>query len=294
MYFVTTFLLAILITAEARISINIKSGRNLSDLIITHSGSDEAVIGDREIELFKIDTNNLKRAVSARYNKMPTDVFLKSPTPWGDLYKRYQWKQVTRVMRIKSAKLKGTSIKTIVVSKQNFDNLSRKNITVNAGISHTVQNTVSTSWTRSRQISVSQEIDYDFNVVVAKIAGMTTFTYSSTVGRSEEKSEAVVLATSSSMEVQLKPGQAATAVLSAIRSTMSIEVEFALALHGNVAVNFKKRYNGHHFWAPTIENVLRNGNLPREVTFIENVEIGLYGDASVQVFDKKTGAALLN
>ena len=59
-------------------------------------------------------------------------------------------------------------------------------------------------------------------------------------------------------------------------------------------MNFKKRYNGHHFWAPRIENVLLNGNLPREVTFVENIEIGLFGDASVQVVDKKTGAALLN
>lgn len=292
MYLLSVVLLAILTIANAKIAINIEAGRNLSDILISYSGSDEAAIGEKEIEMFNIDTFNLKRAVRNKYEETPRDVFLKGPTPWGDLYEKYQWRPVTRVMKVKSVVVKDKSMKSMLVLSQNFENSSNNTIKVNAGISQTVENTVSTTWSVTKETSVTQEIEYDLNVILAKVSGTTSFTYSSSVGKSEEKSETITLGTSSSMETELKPGQAATAVLSANRCKLEIEIQYALTLRGNVAVNFRKRHRGHHFYGPSIESVLRSGNLQTEVVYVENVEIGLYTDASLKVFDKESGATL--
>ncbi|XP_046974408.1 spherulin-2A-like [Vanessa cardui] len=282
------FLCAIIII-EAKITINVKAGKNKQDVEINYSGYDIDIIGDKEIELFNINKINLKKAIKAKYDMLPRDVFLKSPTPWGDLYKTYNWEQVSRILKVKSAKLKESTVKSMVVLAHDFENKSNITIKANTGISQTVENTISTTWSRSRETTVSQDIEYDLNVILAKISGTTSFSYSSSVGESEEKSETVTIGTTTNVETELHPGQAVTAVLSANRYKLEIEVIYLVTLRGNVAVNFRKAYNGHHFYGPSIESVLTNGGLNTEMTITENIQLGLYTDGSLIVYDKVTG-----
>ncbi|CAH0718415.1 unnamed protein product, partial [Brenthis ino] len=282
--FVSTFVIA-----HAKITIDVKAGRDISDIVINYSGFDKALIGNKEIELFKIDELNLKRAVRSKYQVTPRDVFLKSPTPWGDLYEKYHWEQVSRVMQIKSVTVKQSAVKSIAILSQDFENSFNNTIKVNAGISQTVENRIATTWSMNKETTISQEIEYDLNIIIAKIAGTTSFSYTSSWGKSDEKSEAVTLGATSGMETELQPGQAATAILSANRYSLDIEIVYALSLQGNVAVNFRKKHKGHHFYGPTIESVLKSDELPTEVTVVEYIQIGLFTDASLKVIDKKTG-----
>jgi len=58
------------------------------------SGSEIEVISSANQNKFNLEDSNLKSAVDKYFGKKPNDAFLHSPTPWDDLYKRYNWSQV--------------------------------------------------------------------------------------------------------------------------------------------------------------------------------------------------------
>lgn len=184
---------ALLIVSEGKITIDIETAKTISETNVRCSGYDIQVISDEDINLFNLNQLNLRRAVLNHYGAIPKDVYLKSPTPWGDLYKTHNWEQVCTIKKVKSATIKEGSIKSVVILSQDFDNSSNKTIKVNAGISQSVENTITTSWTSDREMTISQEIEYDLNVIFAKMAGTTSFSYTSSWGKSEEKSETVTI-----------------------------------------------------------------------------------------------------
>ncbi|CAH0403737.1 unnamed protein product [Chilo suppressalis] len=274
---------------SAKIKIDITAGSNPKDVVVKYSGADLKVVTDHEINLFRINDRNLKEALKKRYGTKPTNVYVKSPTPWGDLYKKNYWEQVTRVLTVKSATVKTASMRPEIVTSHVFENFSNKTIKVNTAISQTVENTVSSSWSKFNELTVSQEIEYDVNVVFEKITARMGISYTSSWGKSEEISEAVTIGSSTSMETKLAPGEAVTSVLSANRGAMEIEVIYKASLKGNVAVNYKRKVNGHHFLGPTIQDVMGNGNLSNEKTYIQTIKVGFYSEATLKVYDKVTG-----
>lgn len=287
-FFVLIALIKI-VTAKISIEVNVDNNNNVT---ISYSGIEVDVITDEDVKLFKVDKAHLEDALKQHYGKRASNIYLKSPTPWDDLYKTYKWEQVSRVLAIKSARVTGISKQPVVVLSQDFQNLSNQTIKVNTGISHSVENTLITSWSKSKEFTVSQEITYNINVVFAKVEGTTGLSFSTTWGVSEEKSETVNIGTNSGMETELKPGQAVTAVLSANAGYLEIEVVHTASLRGNLAVNYKKALNGHHFWGPPIQNVMKSGGIKNEITTLETVRFGFHVDASLKVYDKATGLPL--
>ncbi|XP_049882314.1 spherulin-2A-like [Pectinophora gossypiella] len=285
------FILA-LKTISAKISIDVSAGNDVSDIRINYTGIDVKLVTDHEIKLFDISNRNLKEALKKHYGTQPTNVYIKSPTPWGDLYTKYHWEQIKRVLSVKSSRMKGIRKTPVVVLSQDFENLLNNTIKVNTGISQTVENTITTSWTRNKEIVISQEVEYDVNVLFSKITGTTGFSYSSSWGESEERSETITIGTTSNVETELQPGQRATAILTATRGYLEIEVEYLATLRGNLAVNFKKKYNGHHFHGPPIGNVLNSGGMSNEKTATEVIKVGFYADATLKIYDKRTGQPL--
>ncbi|CAH2221628.1 jg17235 [Pararge aegeria aegeria] len=282
----------LLLLIEAKITIDVKAGREITDTTISYSGYSKDVVSEKDINLFNINQINLKRAVRNHYGAIPKDVYLKSPTPWGDLYKKNNWDQVSRILTVKSAIIKEGSFKSVLILAQDFDNNSNKTIKVNAGISQSVENTLTTSWSSSKDVTISQEIEYDLNVIFAKVSGTTSFSYTSSWGKSEEKSESVTIGTNTGVEIELNPHQSATAVLSANRCSLEILVEYIVTLRGNVAINFKKKHEGHHFYGPSINSVMKSGGLETQKSFHETVRIGVFTDASLSVTDKISGLPL--
>lgn len=283
------FLSIIAVLVECKISIDINVGKDLSDVTVVYSGFEANVVGDREIKLFNIGKTSIRKAVRNHYGRTPSNVYLKSPTPWGDLYKTYDWEQVTRVLTVKSARVKSVKKKPVVVMSHEFENMSNMTIKVNTGISQTVENTIATSWSRSKEVAVTQEIEYDVNVLFARASGTTGVSFTTSWGESEERTESVTIGSSSAVETELQPGQAATAVLSASEGTLEVEVYYEAKLRGNVAVNFKSSLNGHHFWGPSIDDVMKSSGLENAVMMKETISLGFYMDASLKVYDKVSG-----
>lgn len=277
---------------SADINISVTCGRNVSDITVTHTGRDEKIVDVEDTKQYGIRDNELKEHIKVHLGKKPTDVFLKSPTPWGDLYKEYHWEQVKRILKVKSATIMGINYKPVIVHSQDFENAFNNTIKVNTGISHTVETTVTTSWSKTNEFQVSQEIEYKLDVLFAKIKGVTGFSYTSAFGQTVEKSEAVTIGTTSGMETELNPGQSCTAVLSANKRYFEVEVKYIASLKGVVAVNYKKRFHGHHFYGPSIADVLESAGKVNEKTITENIRIGFYSDASLKVYDKMSGLPL--
>ncbi|XP_021195733.3 spherulin-2A [Helicoverpa armigera] len=260
---------------------------------VTYNGIELHLISDEDIRSFHLEDENLIEAVTKHLGQRPKDIYLKSPTPWGDLYKTYKWETVKREMSIKSVRVTGISKDPVVVLSQDFENISsNKTIKVNTGISHTIENTITTSWTKSKEFTVSQEIEYEFNVGFAKAAGTTGFSFTSNWGVSEEITKTDTIGTTSGMETELKPGQAVTAVLSAKAGFLELEVVHKASLRGNVAVNFRRKHAGHHFWGPTIQDVMRTGGISNEIITIETIRFGFHVEGSLKVYDKETGEAV--
>ncbi|MBB1585191.1 follicular epithelium yolk protein subunit, partial [Serratia sp. OS31] len=90
------------------------------------SGSIQEIIPDSEISTFKISSSNLESAVEKYLGQAPTDTYIKSPTPWNDLYNTYGWPQVKRVLvPVKTEVLSLNSI-PIIVKTQKFTNNTEK------------------------------------------------------------------------------------------------------------------------------------------------------------------------
>lgn len=286
------FLILSLKQIHAKLSIEVIAN-NVSDIKITYSGLDMKVVTSEEIKLFKIDNRNLYHALKKYYGKKPNNAYLKSPTPWGDLYKTYNWEQITRILTIKSARVKAIDMKPVILDSKDFENYSAdKVLKINTGISQTIENSITTSWSETHDLTLSQEVEYDVNVIFAKLSGKTGISYTSSWGKTIEKSEAVTIGSTASIETELQPKQAVKSVLTATRGTLEVEVIYLASLRGNVAVNFKKPHNGHHFLGPHVEAVMKAGGLSNELETVQTIKVALYTDGSHKLYDKATGLPL--
>ncbi|HYV45984.1 MAG TPA: hypothetical protein VFA20_14040 [Myxococcaceae bacterium] len=72
---------------------------------VTAGGSVQHVITDQERVCFGLDDASLKGAVGKHFGKEPNHAYLKSPTPWNDLYQRYHWPEVETVLVAQSAQM---------------------------------------------------------------------------------------------------------------------------------------------------------------------------------------------
>lgn len=288
-------LLALPALALARIDIELsgKFDPQNPNLQVYFSGNDVAVVSDDERSTFKIGDSNLKDSIRAYFGKRPDDAYLRSPTPWGDLYQSYGWPQVTRTLIPRSAKILAISSQPQIVMRQVFENNSTKPATFNVGISQSVQNTVSSSWSKGGDLTIGQEISYGVDIEGIVGGGSTSFSYTSSWGENTEKSQSVTVGASSAMEILLQPGQGVIAELQATRGSIKVEVEYTASLSGSSAVNYGKTYKGHHFWSLDIRAIMSSGGLSNSVVSKEVLDIGFYSNSKVIVHDRSLGTKFM-
>ncbi len=75
-------------------------------------------ISSEERGTFKIRDTQLKAAIAKSFGKAPTDAYLHSNTPWGDLYKTYNWPQTQTVVNCISAEIVGITSEPMVLKNQ--------------------------------------------------------------------------------------------------------------------------------------------------------------------------------
>ncbi|CAB3222580.1 unnamed protein product [Arctia plantaginis] len=279
-------LLALPALILASISIDIIASEDKSEPQVHISGSEVNVISDIEIESFKLYDNELKRAVNADFGATPNDVFLKSPTPWNDLYKKYGWTQVTRIFKPIRAKILSVKYNDKLVSTQVFRNPSTKVATYRALIRHDVEDTIASIWETNEQLST------DFNISYGTVIGKASVSYTSRWGENVMKSQTVTVGYETGIVITLQPNQNVQAELYATRGAITVQIDYEATLDGYVAVNYAAAYRRHHFYGLDINEVLSAGNMKRSLFSSENITLSYYLDSEVVLHDYDTNDIL--
>ncbi|KAL5484306.1 hypothetical protein EMCRGX_G020780 [Ephydatia muelleri] len=220
-------------------------------------------------------------ALGKYFGKNPNDAYVRSPTPWNDLYKTYGWQQVTTVLTVTSATIIGVSSQPSIVDQKTLTNNSPYSATFNAAIQDSVTNTVGTSWSQTFGISFEQTFKYEVGFLGTGGGGETKFGFSAQFGSGGSQSTAIMVGSSSSVSVVLGPKQAVEAVLTATRSVMKARITYTATLTGLAAVNYNPTFKDHHFWALDIGGVMRAAGLSNSRQITEDIDIGYCSNGKV-------------
>lgn len=256
------------------------------------SGSIQHIITPEERTSFGINDGQLKSAVEKYFGKAPKDAYVSSPTPWGDLYKTYGWEQVSVVLVPVKAEILGITSNPTILKTQKFINSSSVTGTFNVGITESVTNTVSSSWSTGGTLTVGEKISYGIKIEgVASVGGEISISYSQSWGIGGEESSSATVGSSSGVTVVLEPGESVVSELSASRGEMRVLVTYDAYLKGYVAVNYDPTYKDHHFWALPISEVMSAAGISNSAKSNETMNIGYYSNARVELKDKLMASA---
>ena len=266
------------------ISINIHGGLDERTTQVSATGYEEHVITDTETKTFHLTDSELKSAVEKYFGKKPNDAYLHSPTPWNDLYKRYDWDEVMLVLEVIGATIEGVTSEPTNLAPQQFENNSDVSATFNASISQNVSQTVSNTWSQTNSIQVGSKVTVGVQVPgVGSAGGEISTSYSYAWGESKTESTTVTVGTQSGLSVELAPGQSIDAILSASRGKIKVRVKYKAHLKGRTAINYNPTYKDHHFWGLSIANVMSSANISNELYFTEDIVVDFYANSHVEL-----------
>lgn len=271
------------------INISIVAGQDGSASSVNASGTVQHVITDEERTTFKLGDKQLKDAVKAYFGKSPNDAYLHSPTPWGDLYKKYSWPQVQMVLVVESAEILGITSEPVIVKSQEFVNNSKQKGTFNVAISESVNNTTSSNWSTGGTLSIGQKFSYGVKFLGAGAEGETSLSYSQSWGIGGQESKSITVGSTSGVSVELDPGEAVIADLSASRGVMKVRIRYNAYLIGSTSVNYNPTFKGHHFFSLGIGGVMSAGGTANSIKSTEDIEIGYYSNSKIELKDKASG-----
>ena len=268
-------------TNDLGLNVQIKAGPTPQTSSVSVTGTVSHVITDSERQQFGINDGALKNAVGKYFGKNPNDAYVRSPTPWNDLYRTYGWDQVTTVLTVTSSSILEVSSQPSIVAQKSFVNNSPYNAKFNTAIQDSVTNTVETSWSQTFGFSFEQTFKYEVGFLGTGGGGETKFGFNAQFGSGGSQSTAIQVGSSSSVDVELGPKQAVEAILTATRSVLKARITYTAYLTGLAAVNYNPTFKDHHFWALDIGGVMRAGGLSNSRQITEDIVIGYYSNGKV-------------
>jgi hypothetical protein len=245
------------------------------------SGSVVHVITDQEREQFGITDALLKAAINTYFGQSPNDAYVKSPTPWNDLYATYGWPQVQTWLSVIDSKVIRITSEPVILGSQVFQNTSDTVATFNANITDQVSESVETNWSETYGFEVGQTISYGVEFSGVNIGGETSMSFSGQFGAGGSQSQDVTVSMGSGVSVDIPAHQSRTAQLSASRGTLQVEITYAVTLTGDIAVNYNPTYKNHHFWALPINEVMQARGIKTTYQMTETIEVGYYANGKI-------------
>ena len=271
-------------------NVSIIAGKDKASSSAHVQGSVQHVITDDERKTFGLSDSALKKACDTYFGKQPDDVFLHSPTPWGDLYKLYNWEQTQTVLVATSAEILDITSEPVSLKTQIFQNDSTHEADFDVSISDSVSDSVTSSWNTGGTLSVGQMIKYEVGFLGTGGGGETSLSYSQSWGVGGTKTKTVTVGSRSSVKVSLKPNEGVVATLSASRGVMKVRIRFEAYLTGTTAVNYDHGYRGHHYWDFWTGAVMSTSDIPNRVESTEDIEIGYYSNGKIEIRDTESNA----
>eukprot|EP00026_Physarum_polycephalum_P009111 Phypoly_transcript_09222.p1 GENE.Phypoly_transcript_09222~~Phypoly_transcript_09222.p1 ORF type:complete len:314 (+),score=29.96 Phypoly_transcript_09222:412-1353(+) len=263
---------------------------NVGNRTSSATGVVERLITDADRRAFRIDGDNLSRAVERFRGRRPTGAWVRSPANAGgvELYSAYAdrgWRQVvTRLVPISSTVHHPTTDQAVVAIARLRNDHSTITAEFFANLENQTTNTVTTSWNSTQGIDVSQSVSYNIGLV----GGETSFAYNYQWGRGGEESRSSSVSLVSGITLSLGPGESAIVRLLAEQGYARITTVYEATLTGHVVQNFNPRHEGHHFWAHSVNSVLQASGLPTSIRIVNTVDVGFYANYDIQLLDGAT------
>nr|WJJ70419.1 venom protein U-MPTX.8-Mc13 [Megalopyge crispata] len=274
--YIIWFLLPI---AQGAFNIEIETSPHDPDEALMYAGEEISLLNDRDRQLFGLSDEAIKEGFTMILDgKIPNYMWVKDPTGFNNMYSTKGWTPVQRVLRPINGRVSEKKEKPTVVFKQYFRNRSTVNeAKYTAGLSQTVEHSVSTTWSSEQQIS--SEIEMKCSIGFAEFS--TSMTFSNTFGEEVSKSKDISLSAATSLEVTLKPNTSGLAIVKASRGTMKVDVEYWYLMEGCATAGYKEKrgtkYHVKYYCAP-ITRILNAKSLPNHFKFVVTFEIGFFSN----------------
>jgi hypothetical protein len=269
-------------------SISIVAGQDPSSSRVSTSGTVQHVITDTDRATFGIADAPLKKAVNIYFGKAPTDVFVRSPTPRGDLYQNYGWPQVQTILSIQGAEIVDNAAEDVVVKTQLFINDGAEPADVDVALTEQVDNATNSSWTSGANFKFDP-LDYQITFLAAGGGSDATLSYSQGWGAGEEASQSIGVGIESGLPVGLEAGESVVAELTISRVTMKVRITYNAHLVGSIALNYNPTFKGHHFWTLDIGGVMNAANIANANVSTEEITIVYCTNARIVLKDQESG-----
>ncbi|CAG4980491.1 unnamed protein product [Colias eurytheme] len=217
----------IIVKCDSGIQITINVAPNKDKTNVTYSGVDKKLISDKDIPIFNITKENLKRGFRVEFGQTPDDVFLKDPTEYHNLFHKYNWTQVSRDIRVKNVEIYDTIIEDVELKTHNHINNTTDTIKSKISLFETVENTIVTKWSET---GYPGEFSYNVN---ANFDGIR-FKIKHSWRKNEMKFVSVNFGASKQGFIYMRPNQITSTVLTAKRIIMIVKIDFITSLSGAV------------------------------------------------------------
>lgn len=280
-----TILTVFIAVGSAKININIKTSNYFNKTEVNFTGKDIKLVTDEEVSLFNITHANLNRGIRIELGKVPNDVFLRDPTPYDDLFKKYKWPEVRRVLIVKSAKIIKFMQQNVTMKTHVHINNTTMTIKSKTDMMVMVENTALSLWSPN---GLPKDV-INYNVTID--FGYGNWTFGDTWRDERLRYTNLPFGTNKGI-VDLKSGQKIVSTLSGIKIVMLIEIEYIANLVGNIIADFKSLYGKYHFYSPSLHNIMRAAKLKNEVVTKEFLEVRFYTNPKIVVFDIDSGEEL--
>lgn len=279
-------------SASTNMNIHIVAGSDKESSSVNVTGTIEHVITDQETTTFQLGDASLKDAVKSYFDKAPNDAYLHSPTPWNDLYKRYNWPETTTIITPIQSEILSITAEPVIVKTQTFSNNSDQKATFNVSVTDQVSNTVASSWSTGGSFTVGQKFTYGVSFLGSGGGGETSLSYTQSWGEGGQNQKTVTVGSSSGISVELDPGEGVIARLSADRGVMKVRICYRARLSGNTAINYNPTYKDHHFWSLGINGVMSAAEKVTYYDTVEDISVGYYSRSTVELVNARSGVVM--
>lgn len=277
-------ILVILPAIYAKIQIDIHPNDD-QNMKVHMAGVQVSMLGEMDKAAFGLTDDKLKQALTNMGMK-PDNVFLNSPTPWGDLFETMNWEPTRMIFEPKRAEILSSKTEKVVVKSSNLHNTHTEPMTRKVDMKQTLMNTITSKWSKEGELDV-KNIHYNIHMMTPE---SEEYSFISNGLEDIEKLEPVTVG--DVMEVTLEPKQTLDAELHVTAEHMMVRVDFEAKLAGTVALNFDNTYEGHRFWSVDINTLLTAGGMKKVMHSSEFINIVQFRDAKVLVKEATTGKVI--
>ncbi|CAB3232701.1 unnamed protein product [Arctia plantaginis] len=272
--------------AYSRITVRIKPKSDGYSAFIDYTGKVVSVISDKEMKIFGLSNESLKNASEVFMGKRCTNVYVKPPTPWGNVFEKYNWDVVKTTLQPLYGAVKRNSSDSVVLGVQEYvNNFGKNNMTQNVNVTLDILEEIIHNWTKGEDLGLGREIYYNINFGDESLGGTTSMIYSVPWGESLFKSRLVTVGKNSTAIVTIPPGGKVLATVTAIHHTMEIQIIYETHIDGWVFCNYENKFEGHHFYAMELRELQHIMHTSMSKFASETITLKYYTDFKVEISD---------